>query len=269
MNTVTSKDGTSIAYERIGSGPPLLLVDGAFCSRSFGPMRALAKRLAPRFTVAFYDRRGRGKSGDSPTYEVANEIDDIEALVKALGGEAFVYGTSSGALLAARAVAAGIRARKLAIYEPPLALDGTHRPEPADYIEQIATMLSAGRRGDAVKLFMSVVGVPRIGILIMRLVPGVFRGLEATAHTLPYDFAVLGDTQRGGPLPAELEQALRSIRVPTLVMTGGKSPAWMHHATRRVADVVPGSVTSIVAGQNHNASARAIAPALFEFFSAA
>jgi pimeloyl-ACP methyl ester carboxylesterase len=268
MNSVTSKDGTSIAYERLGSGPPVILVDGAFCNRSFGPMRALAGRLAPQFTVVYYDRRGRGDSGDAPAYAVDREVEDLAALVEAVGGDPCIYGTSSGAVLAARAVAAGVKARKLAVYEPPLALDGTHHPDPPDFVERIATMLRADRRGDAVKLFMKVVGVPRMGILFMQLIPGVFRNLKRSAHTLPHDFAILGDTQRGGPLPAELEQALDAIRVPTLAMAGGKSPAWLKHAATRVAEAVPGCRMEVVPGQNHNASAKAIGPVLAQFFAA-
>jgi pimeloyl-ACP methyl ester carboxylesterase len=266
MNMVTSKDGTRITCQRIGSGPPLILVDGAFCRRSFGPMPALAKQLAPHFTVTFYDRRGRGDSGDAPTYEVDREIEDIAALVDSIGGEAFVYGTSSGAVLAARAVAAGVKATKLAIYEPPLSLDGTHFPDPPDFVQQITAMLAADRRGEAVKLFMKVVGVPRFGILMMQLMP-VFSGLKRTAHTLPYDFQILGDTQRGGPLPAELEHALKSITASTLVMAGGKSPPYLKHAARRVAETIPGGRSTIVPGQTHNASAKALAPGLIEFFT--
>jgi pimeloyl-ACP methyl ester carboxylesterase len=268
VKAVASADGTSIAVEELGDGPPVILVDGGFCRRDFGPMRPLAKRLAPRFRAVLYDRRGRGESGDTPPYEVAREVEDLAAVARPYGGEACIYGTSSGAVLAARAVAAGVSARKLALYEPPLALDGTHHPDPPDFVERIQALLRHERRGDAVKLFMKVVGVPRIGLLFMQLVPGVFRGLKRTAHTLPYDFAVLGDTQRGGELPEELEAALRSIQAPTLVLAGGKSPAYLKHARERVAACVPGARSSIVPGQTHNASAKAIAGVLEPFFSA-
>lgn len=267
MKTATSRDGTTIAYEQLGSGPPLLLVDGAFCSRKFGPMPALAKLLQDRFTVVYYDRRGRGDSGDTQPYSVAKEIDDIKALVATMGGEAFIYGTSSGAMLAARAVAAGVKARKLAMFEPPLALDGTHYPKPADYAEQIKELLRADRRAEAIKLFMRVVGMPGFAVFIMGLMP-MFKGLKAVAHTLPYDFAVLGDTQRGGPLPDELKGALRAVTVPTLVATGGKSADWFKHTARVVSEQFGGEKhTTIVPGQNHNASAKAIAPVLIEFFA--
>jgi pimeloyl-ACP methyl ester carboxylesterase len=267
MKTVTSSDGTTIAYEQLGSGSPLLLVDGALCSRSFGPMPALAALLKEHFTVVHYDRRGRGDSGDSPTYAVAKEIDDIKALVAAMGGEAFIYGASSGAVLAARAVAGGVRAKKLAMFEPPLALDGKHCPEPKDYIEQIKDHLRAGRRVDAIKLFMKVVGVPGFAVFVMQFMP-MFKGLKAIAHTLPYDFAILGDTQRGGPLPDELQNTLRAVTVPTLVAAGGKSPDWFKHSARVVAEQFGGEKhTAIVPGQNHNASAKAIAPMLIELFA--
>jgi pimeloyl-ACP methyl ester carboxylesterase len=275
MKTVTSRDGTRIAYEQLGSGPPLLLVDGAFCRRAFGPMPALAALLQDRFTVVHYDRRGRGDSTDAapgapgkPVVDVVDrEIDDVRALVDAVGGEAYVYGTSSGAVLAARAVAAGVKAKKLALYEAPLALDGTYQPQPPDVVEKIAAAVAADRRGDAVKLFMRSVGVPALGVFFMSLMPSVFKGLKAVAHTLPYDYAVLGDTQRGGPLPAELAQKLAAITAPTLALSGGKSPAWMKHAAETIAGAVKDGRSDVIAGQAHDVAAKAIAPALVEFFA--
>lgn len=267
MKTVSSKDGTLIAYEQVGSGPAVLLIDGAFCGRSFGPMPALAALLKERFTVVHYDRRGRGGSGDGTAYDVEREIEDVSALADALGGEPFVYGISSGAVLAARAVAGGVRAKKLALYEPPLALDGTHQPNPKDYITQIEDHLLAGRRGQAVTLFMKVVGMPAPLVFLMRLMPG-FKGLKAVAHTLPYDFAILGDTQRGGALPDELKRTLRAVTAPTLTLAGGKSPHWLKHAAGVVAGHVGGPAnTALVAGQDHNVAAKAMAPVLIEFFA--
>jgi pimeloyl-ACP methyl ester carboxylesterase len=266
MKTVTSKDGTRISYVQLGSGPPLLLVDGAMCSTTFGPMPKLAPKLADRFTVVHYDRRGRGKSGDQATYAVEREVEDVKALIDALGGEAYVYGTSSGAVLAARAVAAGARAKGLVLHEPPLCLDGTRFPEPSDFREQIGRAASEGRRGDAVKMFMRVVGVPAIGIFIMRLLPGVWRSSTAVAHTLPYDFAVLGDTQSGGPLPDELAVVLGKIDVPTMLLVGGKSPPYMHHAAKSVCDRIRGAELRVLPGQMHNVDAKSVAPVLRERF---
>jgi pimeloyl-ACP methyl ester carboxylesterase len=266
VDTVKSKDGTRVAYDRRGAGPPVLVVDGAFCSRAFGPMGKLAPRLAERFTVYSYDRRGRGDSEDAAEYAVEREVEDLAALVDAIGEPPGIYGTSSGAVLALRAVAAGIPARKLALFEPPLALDGTHRPTPPDFRERIAAHLSAGRRGDAVKVFMRVVGVPAIGLFMMRLIPGVWSSLRAAAHTLPYDFAVLGDTQSGGPMPDELVEQMAAIAAPCLVLVGGKSPPWMHHAVERVTEGIRGATRRVVPGQDHNVAAKAVAPILIEFF---
>ncbi len=269
MKTVTSKDGTRIAYEQLGSGPPLLLVDGAFCGRGFGPMAKLAALLSAHFTVIHYDRRGRGDSGNTAPYAVARELEDIQALVDAAGGSVAMYGISSGAVLAARAVAHGVNVKKLFLYEPPLALDGTHHPSPADFIEQIDSMLANSNPNAAVKLFMKVVGMPAFAIAIMRWVPGVWPKLRAVAPTLRYDFAVLGDTQRGGPLPAELKDVLANIHIPVRVGAGGKSLPWMHHAAKTVAAGIAGATTTVIPGQDHKLGEKAAAPVLLEFFGAA
>ncbi len=263
---VLSSDGNAIAYDRSGEGPPLILVDGAFCHRSFGPTPKLAPLLAKHFTVISYDRRGRGESGDTAPYAVEREIEDLKALVDAAGGSVFLYGTSSGAVLALRAVASGLDVRKLALFEPPLVIAGSPPPVQPDLKPQIAEMVAAGRRGDAVKTFMKMVGVPAVFIPLMRIMPGVWSKLTAVAHTLPYDFAVLGDTGAGKPLPGELTQAMASIKVPTLVADGGKSPKWMHHTAEVVAEAIPHAQRRTLEGQNHNVSEKAIAPVLVEFF---
>ncbi len=271
MNTVTSKDGTTIAYEQLGSGPPLVLVDGAFCGRTFGPMPALAKLLAPHFTVFHYDRRGRGGSGDTQPYALERELEDLSAVFARAAAlsqrkKAYLYGISSGAALALRGAGGGLAVEKLVVYEPPFSLDGTRTPDPPDFRERIAVFLTDGDRDSAVKLFMKVVGVPAFGIFFMRLLPNVWPKLRAVAHTLPYDFAALGETQSGGPLPSELEAVLRAISAPTLSLVGGKSPPWMQHAVKRVAESVSGATSDVVPGQDHNIGAAAIAPRLRAYF---
>lgn len=271
MKTVTSRDGTAIAYEELGSGPAAVLVDGAFCGRTFGPMSALAKLLADECTVYHYDRRGRGGSGDTLPYAPEREVEDLAAVfgvAAAKSGMAHLYGISSGAALALRGAAHGLPVHRLVVYEPPFALDGVHTPTPPDFREQIAAMIARGERDGAVKLFMRVVGVPAFGIFFMRLLPNVWPKLRAAVHTLPYDFAVLGETQSGLPLPAELARKLESISVPTLALAGGKSPAWLHHAARKVAEGVRGATFSVVRGQDHNVSAQAIAPVLLDYYRA-
>src|SRR5712691_7270416 len=201
MNTTTSRDGTIIAFDRSGEGPPVILVGGALSDR--GAAAQLAVLLAPHFTVVAYDRRGRGDSGDTPPYAVDREIDDLETLIGEAGGSAFVFGHSSGAALALEAAARGLAITKLALYEPPYIVDDTRAPLPEDYVAHMAELVSAGRRGDAVEYFMTTaVGVPPDMVAQMRSSP-MWEGMEGLAHTLAYDGAVMGDHMAGGPLPAD------------------------------------------------------------------
>jgi pimeloyl-ACP methyl ester carboxylesterase len=268
MSTVVSADGTTIAYDRTGEGPALVLVDGAFCSRAFGPMPELAKQLATQFTVYTYDRRGRNDSGDTAPYAVEREIDDIEALIDSAGGTAYVHGTSSGAVLAMRATAAlGGKVTRLSVYEAPLLVDASRPAPPADYRTQMDTMIADGRNGDAVAFFMTkMVGAPAFAAVVMRVLPA-WKKLKAAAPTLRYDFAILGDSQIGKPMPAELAKALGAIGVPTLVADGGKAAPWMRHAADAVADAIPDTERVTLPGQTHQVKAAVIAPVLAEFFT--
>jgi pimeloyl-ACP methyl ester carboxylesterase len=264
MNTVRSADGTTIAFTKAGQGPPLILVDGALCSRSFGPMPKLAAQLAPHFTVYTYDRRGRGASGDTVPYAPDREVDDLEALtaVASESGAVFVHGTSSGSALALEAAKRIPAIAKLAVYEPPFIVDGTRPPIPDDYLSRLRQLVAEGRRGDAVKMFMRVVGTPAFFTAVLPLTP-VWSKLKAAAPTLPYDIAIVADHQRGKPLTAA-EWA--EVKVPTLVAAGGKSPAWMTNGTRALADVLPDARYQTLPGQNHMVKPQAIAPALTEYF---
>ncbi|TDD65349.1 alpha/beta hydrolase [Jiangella aurantiaca] len=263
-STVTSADGTTIAYTKVGSGPPLILVDGALCYRDFGPMADVAKGLAPTFTVYYYDRRGRGESGDTAPYAVEREADDLEALIAAAGGEVFMYGVSSGvalALEAAKRPGAGIR--KLALYELPAVTDNTAAHWPSDLLERTEQLIAADRRSDAVKLFMKTVGTPSFVVAIMRLTP-VWKKLKAVAHTIPYDYRVLGDAGYGKPFPAD---QWSSVTQPTLVMDGGKSPEYMRNSQRRLAEVLPNAQHRTLPGQTHMVKAAVQVPVLTEYFS--
>ena len=265
MNTVRSQDGTTIAFDRVGTGPALILVDGALCHRKFGPSAALAKQLADRFTVFTYDRRGRGESGDTQPYSVEREVEDLNALIAAAGGSAYVLGVSSGAALALEAANRRLPITKLAMYESPFIVDGTRTPIGEEYLPQLKQMIGEGRRGDAVRHFMNAVQVPRVFILMMRLMPS-WKKLTAVAPTLVYDITIVERYQRGNALPSD---RWSSVQAPTLVMDGGKSPAWMRNAQRAIAGVVPGAKTLTLAGQTHMVSAKALAPAVKEFFLAA
>jgi pimeloyl-ACP methyl ester carboxylesterase len=261
MSKVLSKDGTAIAFDKLGHGQPIILVDGALCSRSFGPMPKLAQLLAPHFTVFNYDRRGRGESGDNAPYAIAREVEDIQALIAEAGGSASVFGISSGAALALAAAANRANIKKLALYEPPFVAGRSRRRPPADSEAQLRRLVAEGRRADAVKFFLvDMVGMPAIFAYIMRVLP-VWPKLKAVAHTLPYDAAVLGDFS----LPRE---RAASVTVPTLVIGGEKSPVELRNAVSAVAETVPGAQRRMLKGQTHNVSVKVLAPVLVKFFAA-
>ena len=264
MTTVRSADGTAIAYTRAGQGPPLILVDGALCSRSFGPMPKLAAQLTPHFTVYTYDRRGRGASGDTKPYTPDREVEDIEALVALAGESVYLHGTSSGAALALEAAKHIRSIAKLAVYEPPFIVDDTRTPMPDDWLPRLENLVADGRQGDAVKMFMRFVGTPAIFTAVMPLTP-VWGKLKAAAPTLPYDITIMHEHQRGRPLTSAEWAA---VKVPTLVAAGGKSPAWMANGTRALAEALPDTAYRTLPGQNHMVKAQVIAPVLTEFFTA-
>jgi pimeloyl-ACP methyl ester carboxylesterase len=261
MSQVTSKDGTAIAYDRVGDGPPLILVDGALCSRAFGPMPKLAPLLAQKFTVYFYDRRGRGESGDTAPYAKDREIEDLAALIGAAGGAAALVGLSSGASLALEAAAARLPVTGVVAYEPPY-VEPAGATRGRAHQDRLRELVAAGNRGGAVRYFMrDMVGVPAPVVWMMRLMPGIWRKLAAVGHTLPYDAAVMGDFT----VPAE---RLRAVAVPTLVMHGSKTDARLKRAAGEVAGAIPAARSRTLVGQNHNVSAAVLAPAVVEFLHA-
>lgn len=263
MNTVRSKDGTPIAFDRSGKGPALIIVDGALCYRASGPSGPMARLLAEHFTVYTYDRRGRGDSGDTAPYAIEREIEDLAALINEAGGTAFVYGISSGAALALEAASRGLPIRKLALYESPCIVDGTHAPLPVDFLSRLNGLVAANRRSDAVKMFLRLVDLPSVAIMMMPLLPA-WPKLKAVAHTLPYDITIVQDNQRGRPFQAGRWSA---ATMPTLAMDGGKSPAWIRNGMRALAGALPNATFQTLAGQTHMVKASALAPVLTEFFA--
>ena len=265
MNRVTSKDGTPIAYDRQGSGPAVILVGGAFVDRSENA--PLATELAERFTVYNYDRRGRGQSGDTQPYAVEREIEDLQALIAEAGGSAHLYGVSSGGALVLEAVAAGVAADRLAVYEVPynMADDGPQRQR--EYVETLEGLLAEGRRGDAAELFMRLAGASEEMVAGARTSP-MWPGLEAIAHTLAYDAACMGDNQPPTARFAKITQ-------PSLVATGGGSADsfvggggdFFEKAAAAVAASIPQAERQTLAGQTHMVDPKALAPVLERFFS--
>jgi alpha-beta hydrolase superfamily lysophospholipase len=256
LEKVSSSDGTQIAYERLGSGEPIVLVSGASTSRAVHS--ELAKSLASDFTVLNYDRRGRGDSGDTTPYSVEREIEDIGAMITVAGPSAAVFGNSSGAVLALRAGAAGLPITRLALWDPPFFVDSDAPRRQQEYVSKLAGLLAAGRRGDAMALFMSTVGLPQEAIAGMRRSPA-WPGMEALAPTLAYDAAVMGDST----VPTTL---ISSVKVPTLILTGGNSGAWADSAARALTAVMPFTEHRVLERQTHAVAWDVLATELRRYF---
>ena len=267
MRKVISKDGTPIAFDQSGHGPAIILVAGATATRL--AEASLAAALAPHFTVFAYDRRGRGESGDTAPYAVEREVEDIEALINEAGGSAFVFGHSSGAVLALEAARLlPTKITKLALYEPPFIIDDSRPPTPQDYAPHLMELVSSGRRGEAVAYFMTQLGTPADMIAQMRQSP-MWPGLEEVAHTLAYDVTIMGDTQSGDPSSLRKWAA---VRVPTLVMDGtvflgrAESHGFLHHGVQELATILPDAQYRTLEGQDHGPADEVLAPALKAFF---
>jgi pimeloyl-ACP methyl ester carboxylesterase len=252
MEKTTSRDGTAIAFDRTGEGPPVVLVVGAFNDRLKGA--PLAAFLAPRLTALCYDRRGRGASGDTPPYALEREVEDLEAVLRAAGGSASVVGYSSGAVLALEAAARGLPITRLALYELPPAQSPEHAAA-------LASLVAAGRRGNAVEHFQRrVVGIPEPVVAQLRGAP--FRpALEAMAHTLVYDATLMG-------YGARLAELASRVRQPTLAIAGGASPLIMRETAERLARALPDGRVEVIEGATHDIVPATLGPVLARFLAA-
>jgi pimeloyl-ACP methyl ester carboxylesterase len=258
VDTVDAPDGTSIAFDRAGDGPPIVLIGAGPTDRNVNA--PLVGLLAPRFTVLNYDRRGRGDSGDTAPYAVDREYEDLQAVIDAAGGSAAVFGNSGGGILAFEAAARGLAITRIAVWEPPYVIDGSRPPVPEDYRQRLSDLLAAGRRGDMVELFLTeAVGIPAEFVASIRQSP-FWPAQEAVAHVLVYDAEIVGDFS----LPAA---RLATVKVPTLVVYGGQTP-WLRTSSDAVADALPDARRRTLDGQPHNVDPAVIAPLLAEFFAA-
>jgi pimeloyl-ACP methyl ester carboxylesterase len=258
MDTVRSSDGTTIALDRLGEGAPVVLVSGASSSR--GVHAQLAELLAADFTVLNYDRRGRGDSGDTLPYAVEREIEDLQAVIAAAGGSAAVFGNSSGAVLILHAAAAGAPITRLALWEPPFMTDPDGPRRYQAYVAELTELLDAGRRGDAIALFMrTIAGLPEQMIAGMRQAP-MWPGMEALAHTLLYDAAVMADTR----VPTAV---VASVKAPTLILHGSETGAWAANSSQALAAVLPDPRQHTLQGQTHAVDWQVLAPVLREFLT--
>jgi pimeloyl-ACP methyl ester carboxylesterase len=256
IGRVTSPDGTSIAFERAGTGPAVILVDAAGNFRGFSPMPRLAEALAPSFTAYTYDRRGKGASTDTLPYAVDREIEDLQALIDLAGGSAFVHGFSSGGTLALLGAERGIGVTKLSLLEPPLRVEATP-PPPSASGGQVARLIVTGRRGEAYERWLRGIGVPAGMITQMREGP-FWPALEATAHTLVYDSLIPGS------MPPD---RLAAISTPALVVGSESSDDSLRGWVQGVAEALPNASARFLPGTWHGVSAEHLAPALAEFFT--
>lgn len=258
LQTAQSADGTTIAYEAEGSGQPLLLVGGALNTRQgaapFVPL------LSDRYTVVRYDRRGRGDSGDTQPYAPERELEDLEALIDAVGAPVLVFGHSSGAALALHVARRGARIEKLAIYEPPFFVDDSRPPLPPDHLERIRAM---GPEDALEYFFTEAVQLPPPALEAAKNDPS-WPGLVNVAHTLIYDNTLMWPQEQGKPLPREWADEVGEL--PTLVMDGGDSPAWMRNSAQAVADLLPNSHRVTLEGCTHAAPPEMVAAVLIDFF---
>ncbi len=257
MRTVISKDGTPIAFDQSGEGPRIILVVGAFNERSTGA--PLAAALSKHFTVFNYDRRGRGASGDTVPYATLRELEDLDALITEAGGQAAVFGYSSGAILALMAAARGLSITKLACYDPPFFGDAQSSQRFKELVEQLAELIALGQRGEAVELFQTqALSIPASIVAQMRQAP-FWPALEAIAPTLVYESTLLGEMD-------VLAEQLPSITVKTLVISGGEVRARMLQAAQVVADALLTASYRSLSGQTHDLVPAVLAPVLEEFF---
>ena len=258
MQKITSRDGTQIAYEQSGDGPPVIIVGGAFNDRQSGA--PLAGVLAPHFTAVTYDRRGRGSSGDTQPYAVEREVEDLAGVIAAVGGSASVYGVSSGGSLALEAAAAGCAIPKVALFEAPYRMGEGPELGP-EFVTRLAELTSAGRRGETVEYFLSTaMGIPPQGIAHMRGTP-MWPGLEAISHTLLYDGLIMGDRS----WPAE---RMAAVKVPALVISSRASTPWIQNTAKKVAESLANGEHVTVDGGFHDASPEVLGPVLIPFFKA-
>ena len=266
MPTLVSRDGTVIGYDTAGQGPALILVAGATQYRAVDTTitPVLAGLLAERFAVVNYDRRGRGESGDTPPYAVAREIEDIAALIEAHGGRGYLFGMSSGAVLALEAAAAlGEGVGAVVMYEPPIDPAASAERYQQDHAE-MAALAAEGRAADMMGKFLAGVGMPPEALEGFRQSPA-WPAYAAVGLTLEHDYRVLAEARTGAAPP----ERWRQVSAPVLVLDGAASFPFMHAGADWVASGLPNARRQTLAGQSHEYDPRVVAPVIAAFLEEA
>lgn len=265
MSTVISQDGTKIAFDKVGSGPALILVNGAIAYRALDPTLAtLADLLSPHFTVYNYDRRGRGESSDTQPFAREREIEDLQSLIEDAGGTAMVFGFSSGSVVTLDAAALTPGITRVGVYEPSLIVDDSRQPVPADYTEHLTRLAAEGKRDEAAEYFLTqAVGIPVEYIGGIKQDQANWSGMTGVAHTIAYDAAFVGSLMQGKPLPTD---RWARVSVPVLIVDGGASDVWMHHGADALVNVLPHASRQTLAGQTHSVDPGILAPVIIAFF---
>ena len=245
MDTIVSRDGTRIACQRTGTGPPLVLVHGVLgTSRRWPILSALEKE----HTVYVIDRRGRGASGDGASYAIEREFEDVAAVVDAIGDEVTLLGHSFGGLCALEAALLTSRVRRLIAYEPSPA------PVPTGLVDRLQALLDAGDREGLVTTFLREdLGMPDTEFEMLRASP-VFPMMVAAAHTVPRELAAEASYR--------LDAArFQGLGVPVLLLLGGDSPSDSRTTVEAWHRILPNSRIVVLPGQQH--IAHYTAPELF------
>ncbi len=255
FSSTTSRDGTMIAYDVVGeSGPVLVYVTGAICHRDFQPVKKGAAVLAEAFRVVTYDRRGRGDSADGESWSLDHEVDDLEAVIDAVGGQALIYGHSSGAVLAFHAAhRLAPKVGRVVLYDGSWVADQAEAETYAALRVEVDDLLERGRRGAAIRRFLIGIGMPKAFAMLLPVMPG-WRALVGLAPTLRHDMSLTAQ-------PPPLDVAAQ-IAVPVHVMVGENSPAELHRVGRSLAQTIPGATHEVLAGQDHMVSDRVLLPSL-------
>jgi pimeloyl-ACP methyl ester carboxylesterase len=261
MKTTQSKDGTTLAYDVHGKGQPLIYITGAACFRKFKPVEQAAKVFAKQFSVYNYDRRGRGDSGNNLPWSLEREVEDIEAMVDAAGGQAFIYGHSSGAVLALEAsMRLGEKVRKAIIHDAPYVLDQKEKHDYSRLSQNVNQLLKDGENAKAMKSFLSGIGMPKAFVFLLPMTPG-WKTMKSLAPTLAYDMSLTADLP-----PSRCAQA---IKVPIQIMVGGKCPPNMREVSALLGKTIPNSTIAVLEGQDHMVHAKVMLPAMVDFFAGA